>query len=78
MKSGNTSYRVSQLFFPEDVTAEVFASHPEYSSFGQPDTTFSNDNIIRGIASADRARHTFAVTRTRDGAMLASKVVTVR
>ena len=78
VKSGNTSYRVSQLFFPEDVTAEVFASHPEYSGFGQPDTTFSNDNIIGGIASADRARHIFAVTRTSDGAMLASKVVTVR
>lgn len=78
IKSGNTSTRVSQLFFPEDITSEIFASHADYASFGQPDTTFSNDNIMSGIASSERLRHILEVQRTSDGAMLASKVVTVR
>lgn len=77
VKQGATSYRVSQLFFPEAVTSAVFASHAEYVAYGQPDTTFSNDNIIAGIASADRDRHVLTVARMTDGAMLASKVVTV-
>lgn len=77
VKNGNTSTRVSQLFFPEDITREIFAGHAEYSGFGQPDTTFSNDNVIGGIASADRVRHVLEVARMDDGAMLASKVVTV-
>lgn len=75
---GSTSTRVSQLFFPEDVTAEIFAGHAEYRGAGQPDTTFANDNIIGAIASAERARHIVSVARMTDGAMLAAKVVTVR
>lgn len=77
VKQGATSYRVSQLFFPEAVTSAIFASHAEYAGYGQPDTTFSDDNIIAGIASADRDRHVLTVARMTDGAMLASKVVTV-
>lgn len=77
VKKGSTSYRVSQLFFPEDITQAVFAKHSEYSSYGQPDTTFSNDNIMAMIPSAERDRHILAVARMTDGAMLASKVVTV-
>lgn len=78
VKTATTSYRVSQLFFPEDITTAIFASHAEYSSAGQPDTTFANDNIMAGIATAQRDRHIFTVARMTDGAMLASKVVTVR
>lgn len=77
VKDGGTSYRISQLFFPEDVTSDVFANHPEYSSYGQPNTTFANDNIIAAIPVAQRDRHIFSVSRMSDGAMLASKVVTV-
>lgn len=77
VKNGGTSYRVSQLFFPEDITADVFANHAEYSSYGQPDTTFATDNIISGIASSQRDRHILTVERMSDGAMLASKTVTV-
>lgn len=36
IKQGSTSYRVSQLFFPEDGTAAIFASHAAYASYGQP------------------------------------------
>jgi protocatechuate 3,4-dioxygenase beta subunit len=77
VKNGAESYRVSQLFFPEDITEEVFSSHDDYREFGQPDTTFSNDNIISGIATGERDRHILSVERMSDGVMLASKIVTV-
>src|SRR5262249_35575949 len=69
------SYRVSQLFFPEDVTADIFANHPEYSPYGQPDTTFANDGIIAAIPAAERDRLILTIARMSDGAMLASQVV---
>jgi len=75
--TGGTSTRVSQLFFPEDVTTAIFAAHPEYAGAGQPDTSLASDNIIAAIPSASRARHIVDVARMTDGAMLASKVVTV-
>lgn len=78
VKSGNTSTRVSQLFFPEDVTEDIFANHSEYEAAGQPDTLFSDDNIMSMIPAAERARHIMAIERMTDGVMLASKVVTVR
>lgn len=77
IKQGNASTRISQLFFPEDVTREIFASHPEYRGFGQPDTTFTNDNILAPIGGDARARLILDVARMTDGAMLASKVVAV-
>lgn len=77
IEQGSSSYRVSQLFFPEDGTAAIFASHAAYASYGQPDTTFATDNVIAGIAVAARDRHTLTVARMPDGAMLASRVVTV-
>ncbi len=77
VKNGNTSYRVSQLFFPEDVTSGIFASHVDYREFGQPNTTFANDNIIAPITGDARARLVLDVARMTDRAMLASKVVTV-
>lgn len=77
VKDATRSYRVSQVFFPEDVTEDIFADHPDYSEFGQPDTTFSNDNVIAGIPTSQRQRHLVNVTRMTDGAMLASQVVAV-
>ena len=75
--SGGSTYKVSQLFFPESITEEVFGSHPDYSGYGQPDTVFSNDNIMAGIPSGERDRLIFDVQRMTDGAMLAAKTVTV-
>jgi protocatechuate 3,4-dioxygenase beta subunit len=77
IKMGNTSTRVSQLFFPENITQQIFASHVDYKPFGQPDTTFSNDGVLSGVPSAERDRLIVTVARMTDGAMLASKVVTV-
>jgi len=77
VSSGGTTYRVSQLFFPEALTAAIFTSHVDYKSYGQPDTTFSNDNVIAPIPVAARDRHLLDIARMTDKAMLASKVVTV-
>lgn len=77
VKTASTSYKISQLFFPEDVTAAIFASHGEYASYGQPDTRFASDTIVSGIGAAKLSQHVFTVARMTDGAMLASKVVAV-
>jgi len=77
IKVGNASTKVSQLFFPESITSAIFASHPEYASYGQPDTTFATDNIMAGLSTAEQARAILDVARMTDGAMLASKTVTV-
>jgi protocatechuate 3,4-dioxygenase beta subunit len=78
VSSGSTTYKVSQLFFPEDLTASIFANHVDYKAFGQPDTTFANDNVMSTIPSASRAQNILEYARMSDGAMLASKVVTVK
>lgn len=75
---GGATTRISQLFFPEAITAGIFASHPDYTEFGQPNTTFANDGVIGAIPQAERARLICDVARMTDGAMLASKVVAVR
>lgn len=75
VKDGSTSYRVSQLFFPEEFTQEVFESHPEYRDYGQPDTVFATDNILAAIPVAERERHILTLSQMPDGALLASKVV---
>ena len=77
IRMGAASTRVSQLFFPEDVTARIFATHPDYKPFGQPDTTHGSDGVLRAIAANDRSRLIVDVARMTDGAMLASKVVAV-
>ena len=74
---GGTSYRTSQLFFPEDLIADVFANHSEYKGYGQPNVALVSDNVASGIASASRANHIVEWARMSDGALLASKTVTV-
>ena len=66
---------ITQVFFPETITAGVFANHPDYEGYGQPDTTFANDNILANVS--DVQRHVLEVSQASDGVMLASKVVTV-
>ncbi len=77
VRNGGTTYRISQLFFPEDVTTAIFASHVDYREFGQPDTTFANDNVIAPVTGDARSRLILDIARMTDGAMLASKVLTV-
>jgi hypothetical protein len=68
---------VSQVFFPEEVTEEIFASHPEYREFGQPNTNFAEDNVMSAIPESLRSLHILTVARMSDGAMLASQTVAI-
>lgn len=58
------------------LNAEIFADHPDYSEFGQPNTTNDVDNVIGG--EDDLTPYLLDVARMPDGAMLASKVIGVR
>ncbi|WP_434422579.1 protocatechuate 3,4-dioxygenase [Nannocystis pusilla] len=69
-------HATSQLFFSDDLNAEIFAGHADYSEFGQPDTTNETDNIIGG--EDDKSNYLLTVARMPDGAMLASKVIAIR
>jgi protocatechuate 3,4-dioxygenase beta subunit len=77
IKMGGTSTRISQLFFPESLNQSIFASHPEYKPYGAPDTSNASDGVFGAVPSAQRDRLTCEFARMTDGAMLASKVVTV-
>jgi protocatechuate 3,4-dioxygenase beta subunit len=61
----------SQLAFDQALIDEIFASHPEYEGYGQPDTTNAGDNIVRGDS------YLLQTSRMRDGAMMAAKVLVV-
>lgn len=73
---GGDIYLTSQLFFTEELSEEVFSTHPEYSEFGQPDTANSTDSVIGG--EEDLTPYLLDTQRMTDGAMLAWKVVAIR
>lgn len=75
--AGGTNYKISQLFFPESLTQSIFASHVDYTAFGQPNTPNSRDGVWNNVPAADRDRLMLDIARMTDGAMLASKVVAV-
>lgn len=70
VRSGNQTFATSQLFFPQAVIEEIFASHPEYSGFGQPDRPNASDTIYDASGEVEYAQMS-------DGAMLAWKVLAV-
>lgn len=76
VKRGGVMYRTSQLFFEQSLTRQIFANHPEYSPYGQPDTSVASDGITASLSLTDLAQLTLKTERMSDGAMLASKVVT--
>lgn len=71
------STRISQLTFPDATITEIFASHPDYAEYGQPDTAVATDNIFSRVSADEQAALVLDVARMPDGAMLASKVVAV-
>ena len=71
VKLANQSYVVTQLFWPDGVNQEIFATHPDYMQFGQPNTTNTADGIFGAANVVDYARMS-------DGAMLAWKVIGIR
>jgi protocatechuate 3,4-dioxygenase beta subunit len=65
-------YVTSQVFFPDDLTAEVFAVHPEYKEFGPPNTMNTTDGIYGG------EEFLVSTKLQPDGALLAWKVLVIR
>ncbi|HEY0715077.1 MAG TPA: hypothetical protein VGF45_20515 [Polyangia bacterium] len=65
----------SQLAFDQTLVNEIFANHPEYKSFGLPDTSNATDNIVgRG---GNLASYLVTTARMSDGALLAAKELVV-
>lgn len=64
----------SQVVFDQALVQEIFASHPEYASYGQPDTTNASDNVV---GRGDLAGFTLTTSRLADGAMMAFKDLVV-
>lgn len=73
---GGQAYLISQLFFTEELSEEVFAGHPDYTEFGQPDTLNSTDGVIGD--EDDLSPYLLDTERMPDGAMLAWKLVAIR
>lgn len=72
VRVGAQEYVTSQVFFPDDLTAQVFAEHPEYKEFGQPDRTNETDGIYGG------KEYEVSTELQPDGALLAWKVLVIR
>lgn len=66
---------VSQFFFPEALTAEIFSTVDGYIQQGQPDTTFATDTVIGGVS--DQTPYVLDYERMSDGAMLAWKTIAI-
>ncbi len=62
----------SQLVFDQALIQEIFANHPEYKGFGQPDTPNASDNVV---GKGDLASYTLDTSRLPDGALMAAKVL---
>jgi protocatechuate 3,4-dioxygenase beta subunit len=66
---------ISQLFFPEELTTEIFATVAGYQEQGQPDTTFASDLIFGKVSNRDP--YIVEYSRMTDGAMLAWKTIVI-
>ncbi len=64
----------SQLFFDEALNTAVYTKHGSYSPRGDKDTTNARDNVASGLTLSDV---TMAVTQQSDGALVATKAITI-
>lgn len=62
VSTGGNEVHTGQLFFPEDISAEVF-DDSEYADRGDPDTSNAQDGIFRGGGSQSILK----MTKTGDG-----------
>lgn len=74
IRVGNTAYVTSQVGFPEDLIQDVFDNHPQYSGYGQPDTSNAADNIL----GDDTETWLMSWRRADDGVLVATKTITIR
>lgn len=72
VRVGGQAHVTSQLFFSDQLNAQIFAEHPEYAEFGQPDTTNQEDGIYPG------SEYELSTEKQADGALLAWKVIVIR
>ena len=72
VRVGGQEYVTSQLFFPEDLTTQISADHPDYKAFGQPDTSNSTDMLYSDEGAV------LSTALQPDGALLAWKVLVIR
>jgi protocatechuate 3,4-dioxygenase beta subunit len=73
VSAGGKSFS-SQIVFDQSLIAEIFSSHPEYKSYGQPDTPNASDNVV---GNANLASYVAVTSRLADGAMMAAKQIVV-
>lgn len=71
--SGHTSV-TSQLFFDETLNSAIYTKHSAYSSRGNKDTTNARDNVASGLTLSSV---TMDVKQQSDGALVASKAITI-
>lgn len=71
--NGHTSL-TSQLVFDETLTTAIYTKHGSYSARGNKDTTNANDMVVKGLTAS---AITMSVTQESDGALVASKVITI-
>jgi protocatechuate 3,4-dioxygenase beta subunit len=66
---------ISQLFFPEALTQEIFESVAGYLDRGQPDTGFDSDNVLTSVD--DITPYVVDYQRQSDGVLLAWKNIVI-
>lgn len=71
--NGHTT-ATSQLFFDEALNTAVYTQHGSYSARGNKDTTNARDNVAAGLTLSSVV---MTVSQQSDGALLASKAITI-
>jgi protocatechuate 3,4-dioxygenase beta subunit len=66
---------MSQLFFPEDLSADIFCNVSAYAERGQPDTSFARDGVLNAVP--DITPYVVEWQRMTDGALLAWKTIAI-
>lgn len=67
---------VTQLYFPDELSAEVFSEVAGYRDLGQPSVTNRNDNVLRSVGG-DVTPYLFGVAQMPDGAMQVHKTIAI-
>lgn len=67
---------VTQLYYPDELSEEIFGEVEGYRDLGQPDTTNATDIVLRSVGG-DVAPYLFGVEQMADGAMLTWKKIAI-
>jgi protocatechuate 3,4-dioxygenase beta subunit len=75
VRLGGEAFVTSQIFFDQALINEIFASHPDYSKYGAPDTPNAEDNIMNALGGPSSiCQH----ARMEDGALQAWITLAIR